>query len=73
MNKPKLLKGKKSGKFYLITSKNVTVKFNPEEETLARDYYKKERSKYIRAERQNMMADLGLVKVKGNLGGTYWE
>lgn len=31
---------------------------------------KKERN---RRERNESMKDLGLTKVKGNLGGTYWE
>jgi hypothetical protein len=26
-----------------------------------------------RKEREQAMKDLGLVKVRGNLGGTYWE
>ena len=32
--------------------------------------YKRNKS---RRERDQLMRDLGLVKVKGNLGGTYWE
>jgi len=27
----------------------------------------------LRRERDQAMRDLGLVKVRGNLGGTYWE
>jgi hypothetical protein len=26
-----------------------------------------------RRDRDNAMRDMGMVKVKGNLGGTYWE
>ena len=34
---------------------------------------KRERANRQRRERNQAMRDLGLVRVRGNLGGTYWE
>lgn len=34
---------------------------------------KKLMQKFQRQERDRDMRDIGMVKVKGNLGGTYWE
>jgi uncharacterized Zn finger protein (UPF0148 family) len=34
---------------------------------------KSKKAKLRRQEREQMMRDCGLVKVKGALGGTYWE
>lgn len=34
---------------------------------------KRQRRNKARRERDQAMRDLGLVKVRGNLGGTYWE
>jgi hypothetical protein len=34
---------------------------------------RRRRATYLRRERDRVMRDLGLVKVHGALGGTYWE
>ena len=34
---------------------------------------KRIRRNALRRERDQVMRDMGLVKVRGNLGGTYWE
>lgn len=34
---------------------------------------KKDRRNRARRERDQAMRDIGMVKVRGNLGGTYWE
>jgi hypothetical protein len=34
---------------------------------------KKNRARQLRRERDQIMKDLGLTKVKGALGGVYWE
>jgi uncharacterized Zn finger protein (UPF0148 family) len=34
---------------------------------------KKQKAALSRKQRENIMASLGLVKVKGARGGTYWE
>lgn len=40
---------------------------------LCADRSKTRRANMARKERDQAMRDCGLVKVKGNLGGTYWE
>lgn len=43
------------------------------------DYEEKERThvkgkrRKLKSAREQMMSDMGLVKVKGAMGGTYWE
>ena len=39
----------------------------------ARGQAKRARAKRARQERESVLRDLGLVKVRGALGGTYWE
>jgi len=39
----------------------------------ARDNVRKLKSRIARREKDQAMRDLGLVKVRGNLGGTYYE
>lgn len=34
---------------------------------------KRNRSKQLRKQREEVYASLGLTKVRGSLGGTYWE
>lgn len=34
---------------------------------------RRKRARRARKEREQALRDLGLVKVRGNLGGTYWE
>lgn len=34
---------------------------------------KKKRNRELRKQRDAMLRDLGLVKVRGAMGGTYWE
>ena len=36
-------------------------------------YIKREAKKQARREREELLRSLGLKKVRGNLGGTFWE
>ncbi len=35
--------------------------------------HERRQARWNRAEREHVLRDLGLVKVRGALGGTYWE
>jgi hypothetical protein len=37
------------------------------------EQYKRDRRNQRRRDREQAMRDLGLTKVRGNCGGTYWE
>lgn len=48
----------------------------PDDETAARvrqAVAARDRSAAARRERDSVMRSLGMIKVRGNLGGTYWE
>jgi len=45
----------------------------PFERMAAREEVRKLKARIARREREETLRSLGLVKVRGNLGGTYWE
>lgn len=71
---PLLLKRKKDGKWVVFTFKCGEIqKFEFDDEKEARKFFSSEKSRRNSQEKDDVMRGLGLTKVKGNLGGTYWE
>ncbi len=54
------------------TTGNLIFPGHPEYENALRQQKRWARNK-ARRERDQVMRDMGMVKVRGNLGGTYWE
>ena len=68
-----LLKNKQTGERKIrivLTGEEITEKDNP---TRYKELRKKAILNLRRKDKDETMKDLGLTKVKGNLGGTYWE
>lgn len=59
-----------------LLSENEFVELKGEFQKVTRmdkNSQKKARAKLVRKAREEAMKSVGMVKVKGNLGGTYWE
>ena len=67
-----LLKNKVTGErsIHVAGGERVFEKDNPQEYARLR---KLALNNLHRADRDDAMRSIGLIKVKGNLGGTYWE
>lgn len=73
MSKYTLLKNKQTGERAIRinkTGETISEKDNPDTYTELR---KRALNNLKTRQRNEVLKDLGLVKVRGNLGGTYWE
>ena len=65
------VRNKITGKLGVRDSETKTIIYEGEAEYIS--LLKKYKSNLARTEKDNAMRSLGLTKVKGSLGGTYWE